>query len=113
MSSQMRETMAKRTRVIMVDDLDGEEIDGIAKTVRFVHAGTAYEIDLNHTNAQKLDEALAPYIAAARRIDNRRPATVAKPDLPAIRAWAKERGVKVSERGRVSKEVQDAYFAAS
>ena len=105
--------MAKRTRVIMVDDLDGEEIDGVAKTVTFAHAGNAYEIDLTETNAHKFDEALAPYIAAARRIDNRRPLPVVKPDLPAIRAWAKEHGVKVSERGRVSKEVQEAYLAAS
>lgn len=106
--------MAKRTRVIMVDDLDGVEIDGVAKTVTFAHGGNSYEIDLTETNAQKLNEALAPYIAAARRIDTRRAAAAAaaKPDLPAIRAWAKEHGVKVSERGRVSKEVQDAYLAA-
>lgn len=106
--------MAKRTRVIMVDDLDGAEIDGVGKTVTFAHAGITYEIDLTEINAQRLDAALAPYIAAARRIDTRRAAAApAKPDLPAIRAWAKEHGVKVSERGRVSKEVQDAYRAAS
>lgn len=105
--------MAKRTRVIMVDDLDGEEIDGIGKTVTFAHGGLSHEIDLNEANAQKLHEALAPYVAAARRIDTRRaPTAEAKPDLPAIRAWAKEHGVKVSERGRVSKHVQDAYLAA-
>lgn len=106
--------MAKRTRIVMVDDLDGEEIDGVAKTVTFAHGGNAYEIDLTETNAQRLNEALAPYIAAARRIDRRRTAAgaEAKPDLAVIRAWAKERGVKVSERGRVSKEVQDAYLAA-
>lgn len=104
--------MAKRTRIIMVDDLDGQEIDGDGKTVTFSHGGNAYEIDLAESNARKLAEALAPYIAAARRVDTRRSATAAKPDLPAIRAWAKEHGVKVSERGRVGKEVQDAYRAA-
>lgn len=103
--------MAKRTRVILVDDLDGEEISGSGKTITFAHGGTAYEIDLTESNAQRLSEALAPFIAAARRVDPRR-ASAVKPDLPAIRAWAKEHGVKVSERGRVSKEVQEAYRAA-
>jgi hypothetical protein len=105
--------MAKRTQVITVDDLDGNEIDGDAKTITFAHGGNAYEIDLTETNAQKLHDALAPYIAAARKVGGRRAASAPdKPDLPAMRAWAKEHGIKVSERGRVSQEVQDAYRAA-
>lgn len=104
--------MAKLTRVVMVDDLDGKEIEGVTKTIMFAHGGNAYEIDLAEHNARRLQEALAPYIAVARRIDPRRSSTSAEPDLPAIRAWAKERGVKVSERGRVSREVQEAYRSA-
>ncbi|MET0695357.1 MAG: Lsr2 family protein [Propionibacteriaceae bacterium] len=105
--------MAKRTQVIMVDDLDGEEMDSAGKTISFAHGGNAYEIDLTESNAKKLQEALAPYVAAARRVGNRRSAvSTEKPDLPAMRAWAKERGIKVSERGRVSQDVQDAYRAA-
>jgi len=104
--------MAKRTQVIMVDDLDGEEMDGSGQTITFAHGGNAYEIDLTESNAKKLSDALAPYIAAARRVGNRRGVGPEKPDLPAIRAWAKEEGIKVSERGRVSKDVQDAYRAA-
>lgn len=104
--------MAKRTRIIMVDDLDGQEIAGPGKTITFAHGGNSYEIDLTESNASKLNEALAPFIAAARRIDTRRSSALVKPDLSAIRAWAKEHGVKVSERGRVSKEVQEAYRAA-
>ena len=105
--------MAKRTQVIMVDDLDGEEMGGSGKTITFAHGGNAYEIDLTETNAKKLHDALAPYIAAARRVGGRRSAAITdKPDLPAMRAWAKEQGIKVSERGRVSLEVQEAYRAA-
>ena len=40
----------------------------------------------------------------------------AKPDknqLGAVRAWARENGHKVSDRGRVSQEVLDAYKAAN
>ncbi len=105
--------MAQRTQVIMVDDLDGAEIESGGKTITFAHAGNAYEIDLTETNAQKLHDALAPFIAAARRVQGRRSAIVMdKPDLPAMRLWAKEHGIKVSERGRVSQEVQNAYHAA-
>lgn len=103
--------MAKRTKVVMIDDLNGEEIIGAGKTVTFGHLGSTYEIDLTEKNADRLHEALAPYIAAARRVTNRRSAGQ-EPDLQAIRTWAKESGVKVSARGRVSRQVQDAYRAA-
>jgi hypothetical protein len=105
--------MAKKTQVIVVDDLDGAEIAGDGHTITFAHDGNAYEIDLGENNAQRFHDALAPYIAAARRVNGRRGMMISdKPDLPTIRAWAKEHGVKVSERGRVSREVQDAYRAA-
>jgi hypothetical protein len=105
--------MAKQTQVILIDDLDGQTIDGDGKTVTFAHGGNSYEIDLTEANARKLQEALAPYIAVARRVGAKRGAAVPeKPDLPAIRAWAKQHGVKVSERGRVSQQVQEAYRAA-
>jgi hypothetical protein len=100
----------------MIDDLDGEEIAGDGKTITFAHGGNAYEIDLTETNALKLHDALAPYVAAARRVGSRRtsagPLTTSKNDLQAMRSWAKAHGIKVSERGRVSQEVQAAYRAA-
>jgi len=107
--------MAKRTQVIRVDDLDGEEIAGGGKTVTFAHSGTSYEIDLTEQNARRLHDALAPYIAAARRVGGRQSAASSPSDkaqLQAMRTWAKEHGFKVSDRGRVSQEVQDAYRAA-
>ena len=33
-------------------------------------------------------------------------------DLAAVRAWAKDNGFEVSERGRISQKVTDAYSAA-
>ena len=104
--------MAKHTRIVLVDDLDGEEINGGGKTITFAHLGNTYEIDLTEQNADRLHEVLAPYIAAARRVTHRREPAQEQPDLRAIRAWAKETGVKVSARGRVSQQVQDAYRAA-
>jgi hypothetical protein len=105
--------MAKRTQVVMVDDLDGKELDGDAKTISFAHGGNAYEIDLSERNAQAFHELLKPYISAARRVGGRRPSTAFdKPDLHAMRTWAKAHGIKVSERGRVSRDVQEAYRSA-
>jgi hypothetical protein len=108
--------MAKRTRIIMIDDLDGEEIVEGGKTVTFGHSGTSYEIDLTEKNARRLHDVLAPYIAAARRVGARSLSTSAGPanksELHAMRSWAKQQGFKVSDRGRVSKEVQQAYRSA-
>ena len=103
--------MATRTEVIMIDDLDGTDIAGTGKTVTFAHAGTNYEIDLSERNARQLSEALAPYVAAARRVNHRR-GEDDPVDLHIIRIWAKEHDIKVSERGRVSQEVVEAYRAA-
>jgi len=105
--------MAKRTQVVMVDDLDGEEMGQEGRTISFSHGGNTYEIDLNERNARKLQEALAPFVAVARRVGGRRPTMPDKPDLHAMRTWAKAHGIKVSERGRVSQEVQDAYRSAN
>jgi hypothetical protein len=109
-------SMAKRTIVQLEDDLDGGEAD---RSVAFSLNGDFYEIDLNSANADKLAETLAPYINAARRVSGRarsgrgvrRPAGVAV-DTYAVREWAKGQGLKVSDRGRVSAEVQAAYVQA-
>jgi hypothetical protein len=109
--------MAQRTVVHLVDDLDNKELNGDGKTVSFGFEKNLYEIDLSKQNAQRLRDALAPYIAAGRRVDNRSSgdAATAKADyeqLQAMRRWARDQGMKVSDRGRVSKEVQTAYRAA-
>jgi hypothetical protein len=109
--------MAQRTQVILIDDLDGEEISANGQTVTFGFKGVDYSIDLSESNAEKLNGILAPYIAAARKSGKKRSADAPKPaidrtQLAAIRAWGKKHGFKVSDRGRVSQEVHDAYNAA-
>ncbi len=56
--------MAQKVQTLLIDDLNGSEADG---TIRFGLDGTEYEIDLNAKHAQQLRDALARYIAAARR----------------------------------------------
>jgi Lsr2 len=61
--------MAQRVQVSLVDDLDGGRA---AETVMFGLDGMTYQIDLSATNAATLRDALAIYMAAARRPSCRR-----------------------------------------
>ncbi len=65
--------MAQKTIVQFTDDLDDSEA---SQTVEFGYQGKTYKLDLNDKNAAELEEALAPYIAAAqgtRRSGNEKP----------------------------------------
>ncbi|KAA9105561.1 histone-like nucleoid-structuring protein Lsr2 [Microbacterium rhizomatis] len=107
----------------LIDDLDGTVIEvGSGETVLFSLDGVAYEIDLTQENAEALRAAWQPYISAARSISSSRSTSGAnsaakrrrtgQKDFSAVRAWAKENGHTVSERGRVPASVMDAYEAA-
>ena len=114
--------MARRIVHQLVDDLDGSILEiGEGETVLFSLDGVAYEIDLTERNATALREALAPYVSAARSISSSRGASSeasrkrrrpGQQDYSAIRAWAKDNGFHVSERGRVPASVVEAYDAA-
>ena len=110
--------MAQVTKVRLVDDIDGSEAD---ESVEFTLDGMSLEIDLSKANAAKLRDILAPYVAAGRRGD-RKPArrqqrVESVPAVPAaprestgpIREWAAAHGFTVSDRGRISAEVTEAY----
>lgn len=108
--------MAQRVQVILVDDVSGGEA---AETVEFGLDGVTYEIDLSDANAAQLRDALAPWVGHARRSGGRRQtrrrsgsAPNAGADLGQVREWGRANGYKVSDRGRVPQEVQDAYRAA-
>lgn len=105
--------MAQRTQVLFVDDMDGSEAAG---TVRFGLGGAEYEIDLSREHADQLAAAMGPYIAAARKVSAaRRPARAARAprhDQSEVRAWAREQGLKVSDRGRIPADVLAKYESA-
>lgn len=107
----------QKIQTILVDDLTGEEVTDAGRTVTFAIEGVEYEIDLNEENLAKFHEAMQVYTDHARRVGGRRRTggSAAKTDsaqLDAMRKWGRENGYKVSDRGRVSQEVQDAYHAA-
>lgn len=107
--------MAQQTTVTLLDDLDGSEAD---EQVEFAVDGRSYEIDLSAANSARLRDALAPFISAARRSGGRRTPSGAAPaprsstdreQNQAIREWAQQQGMTISERGRIPSNVLEAY----
>ena len=107
--------MAQKVTVELEDDLDGGPA---GETVRFGVDGSEYEIDLSKKNAAAFRRKLAPFIDHARKAGRgarRRPGrTVSSRERSVdIRAWAKDQGIAVSERGRISASVVEQYEAAT
>jgi uncharacterized Ntn-hydrolase superfamily protein len=119
--------VAQIREVRLVDDLDGETAD---ETVEFGIDGRNYEIDLSKENAVRLRDVLADFVSAARRSGGRRRGgssaatssasgsagtapkgrtAIDREQNQAIREWARKRGMKVSDRGRIPAEVLEAY----
>ncbi|HCE59900.1 Lsr2 family protein [Janibacter terrae] len=108
--------MAQRVQILLEDDLDGGEA---TETVTFALDGVTYEIDLSDKNAATLRDALAGYIGAGRRVSGRRSSGAPSGsrsnsgELTKIREWARANGHDVSDRGRISQKVRDAYAKAN
>ena len=113
--------MAQKVQVILVDDVDGGDAE---ETVSFALDGVAYEIDLNAGNAAALRDAFAPWVGHGRRVGGRsssgrrssrgsgRSSSGSGSNNADVREWARKNGYDVSERGRISAAVQEAYAAA-
>jgi len=106
--------VASRVITLITDDLDGTEAQ---ETVTFALDGTEFEIDLSDAHANELRVALEPYMNAGRKTGSkkgrRRSSASADGDqIKAMRSWAKAHNLKVSDRGRVSAEVREAYDKA-
>ncbi|MGW5773122.1 histone-like nucleoid-structuring protein Lsr2 [Streptomyces longwoodensis] len=111
--------MAQKVQVLLLDDLDGGEAD---ETVTFALDGKTYEIDLTTKNADKLRGLLEPFVKNGRRAGRqqstgRSRGAVSKgngsSDTAEIRAWAKEQGYEVNDRGRVPASIREAYAKAN
>ena len=112
-------------RLVLIDDLDGSEGD---QTITYTVNGQEYEIDLSEKNVDKFNKALAPFIEKSRPVE--RQAFIPTPtrsggtrrrsssggsrrdDLAQVREWAEAQGHQVSSRGRIKKEILDAYDEA-
>lgn len=108
--------MAQRVEVVLVDDLDGGPAE---ETVQFSLDGVSYEIDLNADNAAALRDAVAVYVGHGRRVGGRRTSSRAgarrsggSSQTAQVRAWAREQGLPVNERGRIPADIVAQYEAA-
>jgi hypothetical protein len=111
--------VAQKVQVLLVDDLDGGEAE---ETVTFALDGKSYEIDLSDSNADKLRGILEPYVKGGRRTGGRSARGKGRSggasggsgqDTAKIRAWAKEEGYEVNDRGRVPANIREAYEKAN
>ena len=110
--------MAQRIQAYFIDDLDGSEAES---TVRFGLDGSEYEIDLSTAHAKELRNTLARYIQAARRSTaggprrarRERNAGADRPNSTEVRAWAREQGIEVKDRGRIPAEVVAKFRTAT
>ena len=107
-------------------DLHEGDMTAEVTTVAFSVDGHQYEVDACEEHREKMQDAFAPYVGAARKAGGsgatpRRAARTAgrpasggndREEVQRIREWARENGHTVSERGRLSSTVIAAYDAA-
>lgn len=112
------EVMAIKTTTELIDDVDGTKAD---QTVDFSFLGTRYEIDLTAKHTDQMRKALQPWLDRARRANGKavrhrtthaRSVTKTKPTYDEIRAWAKENGLRVAEKGRIANTVIEQFMAS-
>jgi hypothetical protein len=119
--------MGQRIEVVLTCDLHEGEVPA-EETVTFAVDGTTYAFELCAEHLAEFRDTLARYVGAARRADQPRrgrrrtadsaPASTrrgssGKTDLAEVRSWARNQGYQVSDRGRISSEVQEAFEAAN
>ncbi|RJN31626.1 histone-like nucleoid-structuring protein Lsr2 [Nesterenkonia natronophila] len=94
--------MAKKVQEILVDDLDGSPAK---ETVHFGLDSRFYSIDLSEANAKELRDTLKKYVRKAEAVPPPSPQNEAKK----IREWAVSHGYTVAKRGRLHRDIVEAY----
>jgi len=108
--------VAQKVQTVFIDDMDGTEAIG---TIRFSLDGTEYEIDLNAGHSDALRSSLAPYVTHARKVgspgkrSSRSRRGAGAVDTTAVRAWARDQGIEIKDRGRVPAGVVARYREAT
>lgn len=115
--------MAKKTVIEFIDDITGQPGEDV-KTEYFVAEGYVHEIDLGPESRAQLEAAMKPFVEAGRRrrainlsrwaegstgTSASRPTPIDREQNQAIRAWAAQQGMKVSDRGRIPANVLEAF----
>ena len=112
--------MAQKVQVLLVCDICDGGKPG-SETIGFGVDGSSYEIDLCDKHAKQLRDSVAAFVGAARRATSggrgrgrgRSGGSGDRQRTQEIRAWARKKGIKVSERGRLSGDIVAQYEAAN
>jgi hypothetical protein len=110
--------MATRTEVHTLSDISGAED---ASAVEFALQGTAYSIDLTKAEQAELFRLLSPYVEKGRKLRGRARRSSdsgmgrsANPGIyNLVKDWGRANGHQVSDRGRPSKALVEAYEKAT
>jgi Lsr2 len=108
--------MAQKVQTLYIDDIDGSDAEG---TIHFGLDGAEYESDLNAAHSQELRTSLQAYTIHARKVGGTRRASrgarrnAGAIDTHAVRAWARDHGIGIKERGRVPADVVARYREAT
>jgi hypothetical protein len=107
--------MASKTTITLEDDLEGGPAE---ETVRFRLGSVDYEIDLNTRNADRFRSLMTPFVDHARKVgrgESARPVRrmADRRRSAEVRAWARDHGIAINERGRIPTSVIEQYEAAT
>lgn len=100
----------RQKKYVLIDDIDGTEA---AETIAFALGRQSYEIELNERHIAELRADFEKWIAKARKVGGRRGRSAGggatNSDAAKIRKWAMQRGIVLSNRGRIPLEIRDQY----
>ncbi|MGP0024598.1 MAG: histone-like nucleoid-structuring protein Lsr2 [Streptosporangiaceae bacterium] len=113
--------MAQKVQITLLCDLDDGNVEA-EETLNFSLADTTYEVDVCGKHASQIRDGLQPFVAHGRKAapasngnsGRRRPGRSAagRDQTVGIRAWAKDKGIHVNDRGRIPASVVREYEAA-
>lgn len=107
------------TTIITCDLCAGTDHEKNAdNTYSFQYSNTNYEIDLCAEHGAQFESEFSTWIGLARRIEGRKtrrstPHSPQTRNLKEVRSWAKNHGFNLGDRGRIPREVLDAYDTAN
>jgi hypothetical protein len=107
--------MATKTTITVEDDIDGSPAE---ETVRSGLGAAEYETDPSAANAGRFREQPAPCTEHARKPgpeQRTRPGQTvpARRSSTEVRAWARDHGIEISERGPIPASVTEQYESAT
>ena len=112
--------MAQKVQITLLCDLDDGNVEA-DETLHFGLGDASYEVDVCGKHAQQVRDGLQPFVAHGRKTSSasssssrRRSgrAAAGRDQTAGVRAWAKDKGIHVNDRGRIPASVVKEYEAA-